>query len=264
MSLVFSAISPHPPIIIPSIGKDETKKVEATIAAMKELEGSMYVTQPDVVFIISPHSLMTQESFSVNLANEFKSNLSEFGYEEKEKKYKCEIELISKIKEEADKQNIPVNILNQPMLDHGVCVPLYFLTQHLPNIKIVPVSFSLLSFEKHFAFGNLLKKVAFESNKRVAVIASGDLSHRLTTNAPAGYSPQGKTFDHLLVKSLEENKIGEVLKLNAQLIEDAGECGLRSIIILLGAISNLNYIFKKISYEGPYGVGYLVGEFMLK
>ena len=35
-------------------------------------------------------------------------------------------------------------------------------------------------------------------------------------------------------------------------------------MILLGAIKNMNYDFEVLSYEAPFGVGYLVGEFRLK
>lgn len=261
MSLIFTAFTPHPPIIIPSIGKKNTELVKKTTAALAELEGDLYVAQPEVIFIISPHSLITAEAFSINLASEFKSNLSEFNATEKEMTFKCDIELISQIKEHADQLEIPVNIINQPILDHGVCVPLFYLTQHLPKIKIVPISYSMLNLNKHLDFGLLLKKISSQSNKRIAIIASGDLSHRLTKDAPAGYSPDGETFDHLLIDLLEKNKFKEIPKINLQLIEEAGECGFRSLIILLGALSELKCRFKKISYEKPFGVGYLVGEF---
>lgn len=260
MSLIFSAISPHPPIIIPSIGKEDAKKAEKTIAAMKELEGDLYVAQPDVIFIISPHSLMNKDAFSLNLANEFKSNLSEFNYAEKELSFNCEIELISKIKEAADKFSLPLNIISQPILDHGVCVPLYYLTQHLPKIKIVPISFSMLNVDLHYRFGEILKKVANQSNKRVAIIASGDLSHRLAADAPAGYAAEGAAFDHLLIDFLTKGKFADILKIDTNLIENAGECGYRSIAIALGAVANQNIKFKKLSYESPFGVGYLVAE----
>lgn len=262
MSLIFNAFVPHPPIIIPSVGKKNTDQVKTTIAALAELEGDLYVSQPDVIFIISPHSLITPEAFSINLANEFKSNLSEFNATEKEMTFKCDIELISEIKEHADQLEIPVNIINQPILDHGVCVPLYYLTQHLPKIKIVPISYSMLNLDKHMGFGLLLKKISSLSNKRIAIIASGDLSHRLTKDAPAGYSPDGETFDRLLLDLLEKNKFKEIPKINLQLIEEAGECGFRSLMILLGALSEINCCFKKLSYEKPFGVGYLVGEFI--
>jgi len=262
MSLIFSAITPHPPIIIPEIGGNNLAKVEKTISSLNELAGDLYVSQPEIIFIISPHSIINPQAYCLNLANEFISNLKEFGPSQKEQKYKCEMELLSSIKEAADKENIPVNIISQPILDHGVSVPLYYLCQHLKNIKIIPISYSLLNYDAHYKFGQLLRKIILTSNKRIAVIASGDLSHRLTKEAPAGYSPEGKTFDNLLINFLEEKKAKEILTINRQLIEDAGECGLRSIIVLLGILNGSNYKFKKLSYEGPFGVGYLVAELM--
>jgi len=35
MSLVFAAITPHPPLLIPSIGKDVIKKVDKTKKALE-------------------------------------------------------------------------------------------------------------------------------------------------------------------------------------------------------------------------------------
>jgi AmmeMemoRadiSam system protein B len=260
MSLIFSGISPHPPIIIPEIGGNDLKKAQKTISALKEMNGDLYVAQPEVILIISPHSQIMPEAYSLNLANEYVTNLKEFGYSKEEIKFKCEMELLSKIKESADEENIPVNIISQPKLDHGVAVPLYYLASHLEKIKIIPISFSLLNYESHYKFGKLLRKIILNSNKRIAIIASGDLSHRLTKDAPAGYSHDGMTFDNLLISYLEQNRSKEIMNINPQLIEGAGECGLRSIIILLGVLNGSNYQFKKLSYEGPFGVGYLVAE----
>ena len=94
--------------------------------------------------------------------------------------------------------------------------------------------------------------------RQVCLIASGDLSHRLHPGAPAGYSPRGKEFDQNIQESLEKLDADLLLQLPEDLIEDAGECGLRPIVMLLGAVSDFaaeSYIY---SYEGPFGVGYLV------
>lgn len=265
MALIFSAIAPHPPLIIPTIGLGNTAKVKNTIAAMQELEGDLYVAQPDTIVIISPHGPMLSEAFSLNLANNYSTNFKEFNANanQSELLFKCDMELLSKIKEAADGNKTPVNITSQAVLDHGSAIPLYFLTQHLPNVKILPISYSLLSYKEHFKFGSLLYKVFSESNKRIAIIASGDLSHRLLPEAPSGYSPTAKAFDDLLVKLLEQGKTKEILNINPVLIEEAGECGLRSIIISLGALKKDNFKFIELSYELPFGVGYLVGEFII-
>lgn len=264
MSLIFGTIVPHPPIIIPEIGKKDLDKVQKTVSALKELEGELYVMQPDVLVVISPHAPMSEEAFSLNLAPYFEGNLKEFGDQKTKLKLACDIELISDFKEKADDEDIPVNMISQIKLDHGSIVPLYYLTQHLPQVKIVPVSYSLLDLKTHYQFGNILRRVSLESNKRIAVIASGDLSHRLTDDAPAGYSPEGEAFDQTLIKLLENKKTEDILKLNPKLIKEAGECGLRSIVILLGALKELNYDVRVLSYEGPFGVGYLVAQFSLR
>ena len=54
-----------------------------------------------------------------------------------------------------------------------------------------------------------------------------------------------------------------ILNMGEELVEEAGECGFRSIIILLGALSNLQqttYNLQLLSYEGPFGVGYLIAN----
>lgn len=46
---------------------------------------------------------------------------------------------------------------------------------------------------------------------------------------------------------------------------EAGECGLRSFSFLLGILeeSKINWKPEVLSYEGPFGVGYLVANFRL-
>jgi len=50
--------------------------------------------------------------------------------------------------------------------------------------------------------------------------------------------------------------------MNEKLISDAGECGLKSIAILLGILEGIKYEPQILSYEGPFGVGYLTAEFI--
>jgi len=52
--------------------------------------------------------------------------------------------------------------------------------------------------------------------------------------------------------------------MDKNLVEEAGECGYRSIIILLGALDGLDWKPEILSYEAPFGVGYLVANFKIK
>lgn len=261
--LVFSAITPHPPILIPNIGKENLSQIKKTVEAMKILEQELYAAKPDVIFIISPHGQLIADAFSINLSPVYKLDFEEFGDFETKKDFKGSIMLVENIKVAAE-NNLPLVLASEEKIDHGAGVPLFYLTQHLPNIAVIPACYSFLDYESHLKFGDILKNEIFNYNKRIAVIASGDLSHRLTKEAPAGYSDQGKIFDQKLIDLLKKKDIKGILNLDPKLIEEAGECGLRSILILLGIIQRMNYDFEVLSYEGPFGVGYLVGNFRIK
>ncbi len=269
MSLVFSAITPHPPILIPAIGKENLNELKNTSQAYKELEESLYARKVETIIIISPHGLISPSSFTMNLSPEFTINFEEFGDLVTNMKLPGDIGLAYKIRESLETK-APLQLMSKPNLDHGSGVPLYLLAQNLKNtnfqgrqIKIIPLYYCGLDLEAHFKFGQLLKKELLVSKNRIGVIASGDLSHRLTKDAPAGYSRQGAKFDKKLIEYLKNKKTSEIIKMNKKLISDAGECGLKSIAILLGILEGIKYEPQILSYEGPFGVGYLTAEFIL-
>jgi MEMO1 family protein len=261
--LVFSAICPHPPIIIPTIGKNSLSLVDKTISAMKKLEHELYASKPDLILIISPHGHMISDAFSINLHTKYQVNFEAFGDWQSKMEFKSRPEFVTKIKERVETE-LPVSVISEENLDHGSGVPLFYLTAHLKNIPIVPISYSFLNLDKHYKFGQLLNEEIAKSDLRIAVIASGDLSHCLTKDAPAPYSPKGQEFDNQLIKYLEKKEYSLVLNLDEGFVEEAAECGLRSFAILLGITEEYEHDVEIMSYEGPLGVGYLVANFKLK
>lgn len=258
--LSFAAICPHPPLLIPEIGREDTYKVQNTIGAMNELAQELSQRQIDTILVVSPHGPVFMDFMSVNLAERLIGDFSDFGSDIK-MDLQNDTELARLIKDIADTNKLPLQTVSES-LDHGTMVPLYFLMEQQRTAEICQISFSYLDYGKHFTFGEIIYEAIQSVDRKVALIASGDLSHRLTPQAPAGYAPRGKDFDNLLIECLEKNDVASILNMDSTLIEDAGECGLRSIIILMGALSNMEYKFEKLSYEGPFGVGYLVGKFV--
>lgn len=261
MPLTFAAITPHPPIIIPTIGQENLPKVKKTIEAMTKLEKDFRVAKPGIAIIISPHGVLFQDSFSINYFNSYIGKFDKFDDLSVNLLFSPDLAFLHRLKERSE-HKLPTVIVQEKNLDHGALVPLYFLTKKIkPNI--VPIGYSMLDFEAHLEFGRLIKEEIFNSQKNIAVIASGDLSHRLTKDAPAGYSEQGQIFDKTLIKLIEKKDVKGILEMDKKLIEDAGECGLRSILILMGILEEINYQPKLYSYEGPFGVGYCVMNFKL-
>ncbi len=262
--LTFASIAPHPPIIVPEVGGENLKQVKKTVQAMKKLNKIFVQKKPEVVFLISPHTIVSGEEFNIFIDQDLSGSLREFGAPEIQFSFGSEPELAEKIKKQAKKKNLIVNLSGFFELDHGSLVPLYYLSQGHDRFHLLVSSFSMLSLEDHFQYGKIIGKATKNYKKRVALVASGDLSHCLSPTAPAGYSPAGQEFDQKLVDLIKNNDVQGILNLDKGLIERAGECGLRPIIILLGILSEYQYSSEILSYEGPFGVGYLVAHFQLE
>lgn len=257
----FAAITPHPPLIIPGIGKeDDLGQAEGTISAMKKLRDDIEKAGPDTIIVISPHAPVNYDRFVVNATPNLEGSFDRFGLHQNIS-YKNDLEFVGKLDSASTKENIPLYLNTGNMLDHGTLVPLYYLTQSIKP-ELVHLSFSYFDYGTHYRHGNLIGKVCEEIGKNIAIIASGDLSHRLDHGSPAGYSPRGKEFDETLIQILTEKDTSKIFELDDSFIEEAGECGLRSIIILLGALKGKRFYFEKLSYEAPFGVGYLTARML--
>jgi AmmeMemoRadiSam system protein A len=109
-------------------------------------------------------------------------------------------------------------------------------------------------------FGRCISKAVQQAGYSVALIASGDLSHRLKPDAPAGFDPAAHLFDEEVVAAVESNDPQRIAKIDHDLRRTAGECGYRSLLIALGATMELPAASEVLSYEAPFGVGYLVAQ----
>lgn len=263
MSLNFAAVVPHTPLLIPAIGKEKIEHLQSTVTALRQLEQDMYLAKPDLVLIISPHGSLFDTAFTLNAHTQYTSGFDEFGDFETKRTWKGTPDFAAKISHESHVKSLNVRLVSNEKLDHGASVPLFYLTEHLPNIKVLPVGFSKSSAEEHLLFGELLKDIIMSEDKRIAVIASGDMSHRLTPESPDGFHPDGERFNELLLKHIEHHDVSSIVGMDKVLVDNASACIYRSILILLGIIDHMGYSFNKYSYESPFGVGYLTGNFVL-
>jgi AmmeMemoRadiSam system protein A len=145
-------------------------------------------------------------------------------------------------------------------LDHGTAVPIYFLLRNGWSGKVVTLGYSFLSNDDHLRFGSCIRKAVDQVGRRVAFIASGDLSHRLKPQAPAGYNPNAHEFDDEVVDALRSNEPQRIVDIDFNVRKMAGECGFRSMLVAIGASSELPLSCEVLSYEAPFGVGYLVAQ----
>lgn len=262
-------VLPHPPIMVQEVGGLETRRVKASIKAAEEVAREIRDISPDTVVIVSPHGPVFQDALCV-YDFPLKGSLESFKAPEVSMEFSPDGDLKQEILKRAREVNIPTVMSGdvqirkygfEERLDHGVIVPMYFVNQFASGFNLLPLAFGMLPYEELYIFGKIIAQAAKALDKKVVVIASSDLSHRLTHDAPAGYDSLGKVFDEKLVSLLRQFDIEGIAALEPSLIEKAGECGLRSIWIMAGALDGYKVDPQVLSYEGPFGVGYCVARF---
>ncbi|MFA7244088.1 MAG: AmmeMemoRadiSam system protein B [Patescibacteria group bacterium] len=264
--IVFAAFVPHPPLLIPEIGKESLKEVKPTEEAMLELSKRFEENDIDSVLIISPHGNLNPYAMTIGMAPRFSGNFGEFNAPEISMSFPGNIELSNNILNGARKEKVPAETQNHDdgyyVLDHGVMVPLYFLTKDSAKIEIVTIGYSMLDRAAHYSFGEIIGKICEKDERRIAIIASGDLSHKHQNNF-GGIDGAPEKFDNLVRNSLQKFDPEKIIYADEDMQEAAGECGYRSLLIALGAIAQKKIEPEVLSYEHPFGVGYLVVDFQV-
>lgn len=258
--IVYGCVAPHPPILVPAVGGPRSEQVRQTREAMRQVAREIRRLAPDTLVLVSPHAPINARTMSVCVAGRYVGGFEAFGAPSVRLSYPGDPILASALEDECKLRRLPVVRIGRPdgsyRLDHGAGVPLYFLQEAGVRAALLVLAFSGLSVDAHRLFGRTVADVARSVGRRVAVIASGDLSHRLIPGAPAGFSPRAKEFDDTLVSALRRQDRDGVFTMDEDLIFEAGECGYRSVVIALGAMPEAQV--QVLSYEAPFGVGYLV------
>lgn len=260
--IVFSAIVPHPPPLVSGLGKAHADKLKKTTDAYRTLEQDLYVTRPDTIVVISPHGDVLPDAYTIHLANEYRVSFEQFGDHKTKAVFRADFMLIDKIQRSV-RRTVALHLGTKEVVDYAVGIPVLQLSAHLPKVMIVPITTSGLDYKSHYDFGRLLKDELANSSHRIALIASADLSHTRSDDAPGGFSKLGATLDAKVIELLTSKNITGMLSLDRGLTKAAKECGLRAMMILFGCIERMNFDPKILSHESPFGVGYLVAELSL-
>jgi aromatic ring-opening dioxygenase LigB subunit len=263
MALIKTVVLPHSPLLIPEIGRANFSFLDKTANAYKEIANSLKSLELETLVIISPHGLTQDQAFTINVTPEMLINLKDFGFIPPKTTFSGDSLLADQIKNSLP-ENPPVQLISENTLDYGSAIPAYLLKNLTNDFKIIVLSpANNLSLEEHFNLGKNLKKIFKASDKKIAVLASSDLSHRLKRKSPGGYSPKGAKFDNKLIEYLSTPKTAaeNILKMDEKLIKDAGECGLKPIVILLGLLEDEKAKARIFSYQTDFGIGYLSLEF---
>ena len=258
MPIIAAVAVPHPPIILPEVGHGEEKKIQKTIDAYRTVMERAAVLQPDTVVVTSPHSVMYADYFHISPGKGTSGDFTQFRAPEVEVEVAYDEEFAKALSKRCRDSLLAAGTLGERngALDHGTLIPLRFLQEHPLNCKVVRIGLSGLPARDHYALGRYIAETAEELERRVFLISSGDLSHKLKEDGPYGFAEEGPEFDRRTMEALGKGDFLSLLEMDGDLAEGAAECGLRSFWIMAGAMDGKKVKAEALSYEGPFGVGY--------
>lgn len=259
MTLLAGVVSPHAPILIPEIAGNRLSDVSRTVEALTAVADRIAKLKPDTLIFISPHSPVFQDAFIIRSEPRFKASFAFFERPEITFDILNDLDTVETILSVCQARDAAIypweDTGGVPGIDWGITVPYSYIGKDLP---IVSISISGLDYEAHRQLGAALFDALGATGKRLVFVASGDLSHKLSAESPYGLAPGGKTFDDHIVDLMLRNDWEPLGRIDQDLVDEAGECGLRSLITLGGLLSGFKVETEVLSYEGPFGIGYMV------
>ena len=263
MAVIYACMVPHPPMIVPAVGRGSQAQIEATRAAYSRVAREIAALAPETIVISSPHATMYADYFHISPGRSAEGSFARFNAPEAAFKETYDMELAKTVERLAVAGGLPAGTRGQrePALDHGVMVPLYFIRQAYSGFRIVRVGLSGLPLEDHYRLGQLIRRAAEETGRRVAYVASGDLSHKLQRYGPYGYDPDGPRYDARIMDVCGRAAFGELFDFDEAFCERAAECGHRSFVMMAGALDGTAVEAEALSHEDVTGVGYGVCAF---
>lgn len=258
MAVKGAVMVPHPPLIIPDVGRGQEKAIQATIDAYHEAAKKIASWQPDTVVVLSPHSIMYADYFHISPGTGARGDFGQFRAPQVKIQVQYDTELVEALSQEAEAREIPAGTMGErdSRLDHATMIPLWFLNHYYTDYKTVRIGLSGLPLSQHYMLGQCIQKAAELCGRNIVVIGSGDLSHKLKEDGPYGFQKEGPEYDSRIMEVMGAAAFDQLFDFTEEFCDKAAECGHRSFVIMAGTLDRLAVKTEKLSHEGTFGVGY--------
>ncbi len=262
---------PHPPIMLPEVGRGEEKEIQATTDAYRIVAEKIAELKPETIIISSPHSIMYADYFHVSPGKRATGDMGRFRAGQVKFDVEYDTDLVAEICAVSDSygqekddiksmeiQGFPAGTMGErdPELDHGTMIPLYYIREKYKGFKIVRIGLSGLSLPMHYEMGQIIAQAVQRTGVRAVYVASGDLSHKMKEDGPYGFAKEGPEYDERIMEVCGSGEFDRLLDFDEVFCDKAAECGHRSFCMMAGALDGLGLETERLSHEGTFGVGY--------
>ena len=266
MGILAGFMVPHPPMIVPEVGRGSEERIKETTEAYERVAKEISELKPDTIIITSPHATMYSNYFHVSPGDTAKGDLGAFRASKVKFDEEYDYEFVNLLTDIAFENDFPAGIDGERKaeLDHGTMVPLYFIRKYYKGGRIVRIGLSGLSLPDHYNLGIYIKEACEELGRNAVFVASGDLSHKLQDYGPYGFAPEGPVYDKRIMEDAARADFGAMLEYEEDFCDKASECGHRSFVIMAGAFDGVDVEAKALSHQDVTGVGYGICTFYPK
>ena len=263
MAILAAFMVPHPPMIVPAVGRGSEKQIQKTIDAYEQVADEIAALAPETIIITSPHTVMYADYFHISPGKGAKGDFGRFRAAQVCFDEEYDRELVNELADIARGQGFPAGVMGErdKRLDHGTMVPLYFVRRKYTGAKIVRIGLSGLPLSEHYRFGQMIREAVDKLGRKAVFVASGDLSHKLQDYGPYGFAEEGPQYDARIMDVCSRAAFGELFDFDETFCDRAAECGHRSFVIMAGAFDGLAVKATQLSHEDVTGVGYGICTF---
>ena len=237
MPLVAAAALPHTPQLLVRPPTEDRDLVLRVHAALAEVKRRLTGARVDVIALLGGDHI---EGFFLNAVPALAVYVGaraagEFG----RYRYAFDVHepLARAVVEQGIEAGFDLTYSQDVPLDYAFYVPLHF-AMPAPAVPIVPLYVNVYlppqpAPARCYAWGRALRAILDGRPERVALLASGGLSHFPGTDR---YGSPDFEFDRALLASLAEGRGAETARFTGEELDKAGNVELRTWITLLGAL----------------------------
>jgi 2,3-dihydroxyphenylpropionate 1,2-dioxygenase len=243
MSLVFAGVCSHGPGITGRAERAEPAVRDAFYASFDQMRQALEATKPDALVVVGAEHfanffMNNMPAICVGMADEYEGPIEDEKWLGIKRTTVPGNPALSRRIIEDVMQSIDLAYAEEWKFDHGIMVPLHFLTPRY-DLPVIPVNINcqgppLIPLHRCYEFGRALRRACNNAPERIAVIATGGISHWPATPDSGKIN---EAWDKQFLDRFINNRRAELLSYTDEdIYRDAGQGGfeIRTYIALAG------------------------------
>lgn len=267
--LVYACIAPHGSEAVESLGAPARDRAAATRAAFGYLAERAREARVTRWVVATPHAVRVEGAMALSDTERAVCELAPAGPEGVALRLDLGVDrnLVASLAEHAAVRGVPTARVgyggssgpgSRYPMDWGAAIPLWHLGAAGDGSRVALVVPSrTLTWEDMVRFGEAVAEAAAESDERVGLVASADLSHTHDAAGPYGFSEAAAVYDHAVRDAVEAGDLMRLLAIEPHLVAAAKPDAQWQILVLAGALVKRPMRPVLLSYEAPTYFGML-------